>query len=277
MANAAHPVIERTDERPFALLTGASRGIGAAYARLLANRGYDLLLVSRDETRLTQLARELETNHRVQAHVFIADLAQPDAAQQLFVESRQYRQTPNMLINNAGFGLYGEFVSHPLPRIREMLHVHVQTVVESIRLFLPGMIERGSGTIINVASLAGMVPLPYFAEYAATKAFLVSFSEALAEEVREAGVLVQVCCPGQTKTDFQASAGVHLTTRIPMQTAEQVAHASLAALPGKRCVVTIGWQGKLAALVTKWAPRMTLIRTAGRKIRSAIRSGPTSS
>ena len=184
MSNPDHPAVERTDVNPFAVVTGASRGIGAAYARLLASRGYDLLLVSRDEARLTHLSRELETNHRVQAHVFIADLAQPDAAHQLFVEGRRYRQTPDMLINNAGFGLYGEFVSHPLPRIQEMLHVHVRTVVESIRLFLPGMIERGSGTIINVASIAGLLPIPHFAEYAATKAFLVSFSEALAEETR---------------------------------------------------------------------------------------------
>lgn len=260
---------------PFAIVTGASRGIGAAYARLLASRGYDLLLVSRDETRLTHLSRELETNHRVQAHVFIADLAQPAAAHQLFVESRQYRQTPEMLINNAGFGLYGEFVSHPLPRIQEMLQVHVQTVVESIRLFLPGMIERGSGSIINVASIVGMLPIPYFAEYAATKAFLVSFSEALAEEVRATGVCIQACCPGQTETDFHASAGLRPPTRLPMQTAAQVVHTSLAALSNKRPVVTIGWQGWLAALVMKWFPRIAL-KTAGRITRLATRSGPTS-
>ena len=278
MANADHgsPVIERTHVNPFAILTGASRGIGAAYARLLASRGYDLLLVSRDETRLTSLSRELETNHRIQAHVFLTDLAQPDAAHQLFVESRQYRQTPDMLINNAGFGLYGEFVSHSLPRIQEMLHLHVQTVVESIRLFLPGMIERGSGTIINVASIVGLLPIPYFAEYAATKAFLVSFSEALAEEVRETGVLIQACCPGQTETDFHESSGFRPSGRLPMQTADQVAHVSLAALRNKHPVVTIGWQGRLTALVIKWLPRRFLIRTAGRFIRTAARSSPTS-
>ena len=260
---------------PFAIVTGASRGIGTAYARLLASRDFELLLVSRDETRLTHLARELETNHRVQAHVFIADLAQPDAAQQLFVECRRHRQTPDMLINNAGFGLYGEFVSHPLPRIQEMLHVHVRTVVESIRLFLPGMIERGSGTIINVASIAGMIPIPYFAEYAATKAFLVSFSEALAEEVRETGVCIQACCPGQTETDFHASAGFRPASLLRMQTADQVARTSLAAVPNKRPVVTIGWQGWLAALVMKWFPRMVL-KAAGRIIRPTTRSAPTS-
>ncbi|MCY4133288.1 MAG: SDR family oxidoreductase [Nitrospira sp.] len=275
MPNPDHPVVERQDMNPLAIVTGASRGIGAAYARLLASRGYDLLLVSRDETRLVPFVRELETNYGVQAHVFIADLAQPDAAHQLFVESRRYRQTPDMLINNAGFGLYGEFVSHPLPRIQEMLHLHVRTVVESIRLFLPGMIERGSGTIINVASIAGMIPIPYFAEYAATKAFLVSFSEALVEETRDTGVVIQACCPGQTETDFHASAGFRPDSLLPMQTADQVAQTSLAALPNKRPVVTIGWQGWLAALVMKWLPRMAL-KAAGRITRPATRSDLTS-
>lgn len=275
MATPEHPVVERTDVNPFAVLTGASRGIGAAYAHLLASRGYDLLLVSRDETRLTHLSRELETTHRIQAHVFIADLARPDAAHQLFVESRQYRQTPEMLINNAGFGLYGEFISHPLPRIQAMLHLHVQAVVESIRLFLPGMIERGSGSMINVASIAGMIPIPHFAEYAATKAFLVSFSEALAEEVRPTGVVVQACCPGVTETDFHESAGYRPSSFLPIQTAAQVAHTSLDALPKKRAVVTIGWQGKLTALLTKWVPRTALIKFAGRITRRITRSGPT--
>ena len=274
MPDPDHPVVERTDMNPFAIVTGASRGIGAAYARLLASRGYDLLLVSRDETRLTQLARELQANHHIQAHVSIADLARPDAAHQLFVESRQCRQTPDMLINNAGFGLYGEFVSHPLPRIQEMLHVHVRSVVESIRLFLPGMIERGSGTIINVASIAGLLPIPHFAEYAATKAFLVSFSEALAEETRDTGVVVQACCPGQTETDFHITSGFRPPSLLPMQTAGEVAHTSLVALPNKGPVVTIGWQGTLTALAMKWLPRTFLIRTVGRITRLTTRSGP---
>lgn len=269
MPNPDHPVVEHTDLNPFAVVTGASRGIGTAYAHVLANQGHDLLLVSRDETRLTHLARELKANHGIQAHVFVADLAQPDAAHQLFVESRQYRQTPDVLINNAGFGLYGEFISHPLPRIQEMLYVHVRTVVESIRLFLPGMIERRSGTIINVASIAGLLPIPHFAEYSATKAFLVSFSEALAEETRDTGVVIQACCPGQTETDFHNTAGYRPPGLLPVQTADQVAHVSLAALPNKGPVVTIGWQGKLTALAIKWLPRTFLVKSVGRITRLA--------
>ena len=250
---------------PFAVLTGASRGIGAEYARALAGQGYDLLLVSRDAARLAQLSRELESNAHVRVHVCIADLAQPHAAHQLFAESRRHRHTPDVLINNAGFGLYGDFVSHPLSRIQEMLQLHIHTVVESMRFFLPGMVERGSGVIINVASLAGMLPIPYFAEYAATKAFLLSLSEAMAREVRSTGVYIQVCCPGLTETDFHASAGVRPTGLFAFHTATQVVRESLAAVRKKRTVVTIGRLGKLFAMLTKWLPRSVLVNMAGRR------------
>ncbi len=254
-------------QNPFAVITGASKGIGAEYARALAGRGYDLLLVARDEARLAQLARELETTADVRAHVCVADLAQPDAAQRLFAESRRHRHVPDLLINNAGFGLCGEFVSQPLPRLREMVQLNVQTVAESVRLFVPGMVERGSGAIINVASIAGMMPIPYVAEYAATKAFVLSLSESLAREVRAAGVCVQACCPGQTDTDFHASAGASASGSVGLQTTAQVVRESLAALETKRPVVTIGWQGTLTALAMRWMPRGVLINLAGRQAR----------
>lgn len=256
-----------TSDKPFAIITGASRGIGAEYARELASQGHDLLLVGRDTERLTRLSQELETAHSIHAHGCTLDLAQPNSAHQLFVIAREYRQAPDFVINNAGFGLYGEFVSHSLPRIQQMLQLHIQTVVESIRLFLPGMIERGSGTIINVASIAGMLPIPYFAEYAATKAFLISFSEALAEEVKSTGVYIQACCPGQTDTDFHASAGFRPSNPMAVQTASQVVEVSLAALKNKQQVVTIGWQGWLSSLLTKWVPRKILTRETGRRTR----------
>ncbi|MDD9819835.1 MAG: SDR family oxidoreductase [Nitrospira sp.] len=257
-----------SQQNPFVVLTGASRGIGAEYARVLASQGYDLLLVSRDAARLAQLSHELETSARVHAHVCIADLAQPGAAHQVFAESRRYRQTPDMLINNAGFGLFGDFASHPLPRIQAMLHLHVHTVTESIRLFLPGMMERGSGVIINVTSIAGMVPIPYLAEYAATKAFLLSLSEALAREVQSNGVYIQACCPGPTETDFHTSAGFRPSNPyIRRQTSAQVVRESLAAVRKKRPVVTIGWQGKLVALAMRYVPNAILMRMAGRRAR----------
>lgn len=259
-----------TTSNPFAIITGASRGIGAEYARELACQGHDLLLVARDEERLSKLSLELKTNYSVHAHVSILDLAQPQSAHQLFVAAREYRQTPDLLIHNAGFGLYGEFVSHSLPKIQQMLQLHIQSVVESTRLFLPGMIELGSGSIINVSSIAGMLPIPYFAEYAATKAFLNSFSEALAEEVHSTGVHIQACCPGQTKTDFHASAGFRPSSPMSMQTASQVVQVSLAALKNKQRVVTIGWQGTLSSLLTKLVPRKILTRETGRRTRPPI-------
>ncbi len=254
-------------QNPFAIVTGASRGIGAEYARVLAGQGYDLLLAARDDARLAELSRELETNARVHVRMCIADLAQPHAAHHLFAESRRYRHTPDVLINNAGFGLYGAFVSQPLPRIQAMLQLHIQMVVESMRLFLPGMVERGSGVIINVASLAGMLPIPYFAEYAATKAFMLSLSEAVAREVRSTGVYIQVCCPGPTETDFHTSAGVHPAGPFSFYSATQVVRESLAAIRKKRTVVTIGRQGKLFAMLTKWIPKSVLVNLAGRRAR----------
>ena len=190
-----------TNTNPFAVITGASRGIGAEYARALARRGFDLLLVSRDEARLQGLATELRNAHPIEVETEVLDLAQPDAGHKLFVAAKDRRPAVDLLINNAGFGMYGDFATMPLPRIQEMLHLHINTVVDSTRLFLPSMIERQSGAIINVASVAGFFPIPYMAEYAATKAFMNSFSEALAEEVRSAGVSIQACFPGYTKSN----------------------------------------------------------------------------
>jgi short-subunit dehydrogenase len=253
----------REDGRPLALITGASRGIGAAYARALAAKGYDLLLVSRDKARLDQEASELTKRHPVSVEIEVADLAAPDAANRLYVSARHRRRTLDLLINNAGFGLFGEFVDLPMARIQEMLRLHVHTIVESIRLFLPGMIERGTGRIINVASVAGLLPVPYLAEYAATKAFLITFSEALAEEVRSSGVRVQVCCPGSTETDFHATAGFRPKNPLGAWSADEVAAASLAALERGPVLLTIGWQGWVTAWAARWIPRTWLVRAAG--------------
>ncbi|MGH7255142.1 MAG: SDR family NAD(P)-dependent oxidoreductase, partial [Nitrospirales bacterium] len=216
-------------ERPIAIVTGASRGIGAEYARALAGRGRDVLLVARDKARLDQLAEELRARHAVSVEVAVIDLAEPDAAHRLFSAARQFRPVADVLVNNAGFGYFGEFVDMPLARIQAMLRLHVNTVVESVRLFLPAMLERRRGAIINVSSVAGFLSLPYLAEYAATKAFLNAFSEALAEEVRDSGVLIQACCPGSTDTDFHATAGFRPRNPLGAQDPAEVVAVSLAA------------------------------------------------
>jgi short-subunit dehydrogenase len=259
-------------EHPFAVITGASRGIGAAYARELAARGYDLLLVARDVERLTALAQQLHARHGVIAEIEWLDLAQADAAHRLYAAARLRRQHTGLLINNAGFGLFGPFVAQPLPRIQEMLRVHVATVVETIRLFLPGMVERRSGTIITVASTAGLFSTPYFAEYSATKAFLIRFCESLAEEVRADGVRIQVCCPGTTTdTNFHATAGFRLEHRFGADSASRVAAVSLDALADGPVVLMIGRRGRWLERFARWAPRAWLAREAGRYLRRRLR------
>ncbi|WP_447980475.1 SDR family NAD(P)-dependent oxidoreductase [Candidatus Nitrospira bockiana] len=249
---------------PFAVITGASRGIGAAYAKALAARGYDLLLVARDRPRLAALADEIGKQHGVAVDVEAMNLADRDAAERLFVAARQRAASVSLLVNNAGFGLFGRFIDHPMPRIQEMLRLHLDTVVGATRLFLPGMLERRSGSIVVVASTAGFLAVPYMAEYAATKAFLISFTRALAEEVAPFGVRLQVCCPGSTETDFHRTAGFRPDHPLGARTAEEVAAASLRGLQRGRVVVTVGWQGGLLRAGTGVLPAGWLTRWAGR-------------
>ncbi|TLY28308.1 MAG: SDR family oxidoreductase [Nitrospirae bacterium] len=257
----------QTGIRPFAIVTGASRGIGAEYARALARRGFDLLLVSRNKDRMNRLALELTGRHRVQIDSEALDLAEPEAAHRLYVAARQRRPTVNLLINNAGFGLFGEFVEMPMARIQEMLRLHVNTVVESVRLFLPGMIEQRSGAIINIASIAGFFSVPYLAEYAATKAFLITFSEALAEEVRPFRVRIQVCCPGSTETDFHVTAGFKPKNPLGTQHAAVVVDASLAALERGPTLVLVGWRGRVISWLSRCVPRTILVRAAAARMK----------
>jgi short-subunit dehydrogenase len=253
--------------RLFAVVTGASRGIGAEYAKALAAAGYDVLLVARDEVLLKNLASELRDRHKVVMHTEVMDLALPDAAQRLYVAARQRRDHVDLLINNAGFGAFGPFIDVPMPRIQEMLRLHVNTIVESMRLFLPGMVERSRGAVINVASTAGLFALPFMAEYAATKTFLMTFSQALAEEVRPFGVRIQACCPGSTETDFHQTSGFRANNPLGSDTAAQVVAASLAALYRGPVVVTIGWRGRLVRWLTRFIPAAVVTRLAGRWLR----------
>ncbi|MEW6247008.1 MAG: SDR family oxidoreductase [Nitrospirota bacterium] len=257
------------DGRPFAVVTGSSRGIGAAYAHALASKGYDLLLVARDQEALDRLRVELSAYAVSVSHELI-DLSEPEAAHRLYVAACQFRGLPDLLVNNAGFGLFGEFAEMPMARIQQMLRLHVNTVVESMRLFLPGMVERRSGAIVNVASIAGLFAVPHMAEYAATKAFLINFSQALDEEVRRSGVRIQVCCPGSTDTEFHRTAGFRPRNPFGSQRPEKVVRASLSALKQGPSLVTVGVSGVLLALVSRCVPRRVLIRGAGRWMKSPV-------
>lgn len=252
---------------PFAVITGASRGIGAEYARALAAQGYDVLLIGRDKTRLETLRQELQREHQREVWMESLDLSKPQAAETLYKLAQSYRSEVSLLVNNAGFGLYGDFAEMPLASIRDMLQLHMNTIVESIRLFLPDMLERKHGAIITVSSVAGFFPIPYITEYAATKAFLIAFSEGLARETNKQGVTIQVCCPGFTDTDFHQTAGHHPKHVLFAQSPQQVVQTSLRALQTKHTLVTIGWQGRLALWIGKIVPQRILMTLSGKAVK----------
>lgn len=252
-----------------AVITGGSRGIGEAYARQLAARGYALHLVARDAERLAQVAGEIRAHHRVAVEEIVLDLAQPDAAERLYSEIRRRRSAPvDLLVNNAGFGFAGEFADMPMPLAQDMMTLHLMTVTKMNRLFLPEMRARGAGAIINVASVAGLLPLPYRSLYAATKAFMVNLGEGLAVEARPHGVLVQTCCPGYTATEFHARAGMKVP-RTPggCQTADEVVAESLAGLDRRREFVVTGWRNRLLVSGLKMLPRRLVLWGASRSLK----------
>jgi uncharacterized protein len=217
-----------------ALITGASSGIGEEFARQLAARGYELVLVARRKERLEQLAEELPTT----AHIVPSDLA--TEAEKLHGKVTKLGVDIDLLVNNAGFGLRGRFADLDPEREAEMVRVNCEAVVTLTHAFLPAMIERGSGGVITVASTAGMQPVPYETTYAASKAFAVSFMEALSMELRGTGVKCLVVNPGPVKTEWQSTAGYDEDTRVMpgMISAERCVKDSLEAYDrGKRSVI----------------------------------------
>jgi short-subunit dehydrogenase len=184
------------------LITGASSGIGLELAKCFAADGCELILTARNTEALETLAKELRQAHKIQVRVLTADLSLPEAPKRIFAELSAQKINVDVLVNNAGFGAHGAFAGLSLPRQLEMLQVNITALTELTGLFLLGMIERRRGGILNVASVAGFVPGPNMAVYYATKAFVLSFTEALAEELAGSGLLVSALCPGPTTTNF---------------------------------------------------------------------------
>lgn len=184
------------------LITGASSGIGEVFARKLAARGRNVLLVARSEDKLITLCNELGRSNSIRAQYVALDLSRPDAAEQLFAETEKRGLTIDLLVNNAGFGSMGDFSKLELARELNMIDLNIKSLVELTYKFLAPMRERRQGAIINVASTAGFQAVPFMATYAATKAFVLSFSEALWEENRPHGIKVMALCPGVTETNF---------------------------------------------------------------------------
>ncbi|OGQ49632.1 MAG: hypothetical protein A3I10_03785 [Deltaproteobacteria bacterium RIFCSPLOWO2_02_FULL_57_26] len=238
------------------LITGASSGIGAAFARSLASQGYDLVLVARREAQLRSLADEVQRKFNVNAQVFPADLSDPTQVKRLETQVAEIGDL-EILINNAGFGVPGKFVEIQAERNAEMIQVHILATVRLCRAALPGMISRGRGSIINVSSIAAFMATPRNATYSATKAYLNVFSEALQDELKGTGIRVQALCPGLTHTEFHDHPGYEdYKRRIPeffwMQ-AEDVVRESLDALKKGRVICIPGFKNRLiVAIIRNW-------------------------
>jgi short-subunit dehydrogenase len=247
-----------------ALITGASSGIGLELAKLLAQGGYDLMLVARRRDRLDELGQALARAHGIRYRAIDVDLADPGAVEEI---SRRLDDPTavDILVNNAGFGDLGAFATMDIEAERRMVRVNVGALTDLTRLVLAGMLGRRRGRILNVASTAGFVPGPYMAVYYASKAYVISFSEALAEELRGSGVTVTVLCPGPTRTEFQAVAHMEAARlfRMPgVMDAAPVARAGYRGLMrGKRMVVP-GVMNRILPFAIRFSPRWMVARVS---------------
>jgi len=248
----------------WALVTGGSSGIGWAFAEQLAARGANLVLTARRADRLAQLADDVTSRYKVQARIFAADLARPQAPAEIFRFTEQKRIPIELLINNAGFGAYGEFRKVEAARLLDMVQVNVASVVHLTHLFLPAMVERRSGYVLIVASTAAFQPVPYISTYAATKGFDLLFAEGIAEEVRRYGVRVCALCPGSTVSEFHEVAGQPLHIAGPQEPNEKVARVGLRALAGGKPRVISGTRNWLTVEAQRLAPRRLVTRVAAR-------------
>ncbi|MBC8030924.1 MAG: SDR family oxidoreductase [Pyrinomonadaceae bacterium] len=250
------------------LITGASSGIGEVFARKLAARGRNVLLVARSEDKLITLCNELGRSNSIRAQYVALDLSEPDAAERLFAEAEKRSLTIDLLINNAGFGSMGDFSQLDLARELNMIDLNIKSLVELTYKFLAPMRERKQGAIINVASTAAFQPVPFMATYAATKAFVLSFSEALWEENRPFGIKVMALCPGVTETNFfEAARGKKPPARVS-QTPEEVVDTALKGLARGKSHIISGWTNFFLTQSERLAPRSLVTRVAGRMMRS---------
>jgi uncharacterized protein len=242
---------------PIALITGASSGIGWELAKLFAADGYDLVLVARNVDRLNQLAGDLSSKFGVTCHVMPTDLASHEERLALFRQLQDRKITIDVLVNNAGFGVFSPFYDTPLARQLEMIEVNITALTHLTHLFLPGMVKRGSGKILNIASTAGFQPGPFMAVYYATKAYVISFTEAIRSEVDGTGVSVTTFCPGVTKTQFHEIAGIEKVSPAGflLMSAEKAARIAYHGMEKNRGVVISGWKNRIIITITRHAPR----------------------
>ena len=250
-----------------ALVTGASSGIGAAFARALRKRGRPVVLVARRADRLASLCAELGGD--AAALAVSLDLTEPDAGERLERALAERAITVDLLVNNAGMGHTGRFLEQPPEKVASMLDLNVRAVMDLTRRFVPPMIARGQGGVINVVSTSAFQPVPFLAVYAASKVFVLSFTEALADELKGTGVTVQALCPGLTESEFHQTAGTDqvLFTKTGMMSAEAVVERSLRALDRGTLRVVAGWHNRLLVNVQRFLPQALVRGVAGHLFR----------
>ena len=270
----------RGDPRPLAVITGASSGIGREFADLFARDGHDLIIVARRQDALELLARSLSERYGIVCEPFAADLGRRLEREHLAARLRAIDERIVALVNNAGLGTHGYFHETDLERELEIIEVNIAALTHLAKLVLPGMLARGRGRILNVSSVAAFQPGPLMTVYYASKAYVQSFSEALAEETAGTGVTVTALCPGPTITEFHAHAGIHADAPVagaPPMSSRDVAEAGyLGASRGKRVVVT-GLRNKVVVLANRFLSRkrMTkLVRRLQERRRESLRARP---
>ncbi len=252
----------------YTLITGASSGIGEAFARRLASEGNNLFLVARSEEKLRSLCNELSAKHRISAEFLAADLIDVDSDLMVFEATKKMGIEIDWLINNAGFGSMGDFAKLDLERELEMIELNITAVVALTHHFLQKMRERGRGTIINISSGASFQPIPFFATYAATKAFVTSFTEAIAEENRPFGVRILALCPGTTDSGFFEASKIKNPIKVKgVQTPDQVVDAALKALESGKSKVVSGWINYLVASAVNVLPNSLITRVMAKPLR----------
>ncbi|MBD3281619.1 SDR family NAD(P)-dependent oxidoreductase [Candidatus Uhrbacteria bacterium] len=268
MADTIRTSLEPTKvKKDYALITGASSGIGEAFARLFASKNKPLILIAQNEDKLKTLAAELREKHNVDVRFIASNLARSKTLPELPGKLKRMGITVDILVNNAGFGKYEAEHKIRYEDSLNMVNLNCRTLLGLTKLFLPEMLARKKGAIINIASAAGFFPVPYMATYAASKAFVINFSEALAEEVKDKGVRVVCACPGATSTNFQKRAGINASEhRDLMQLSDPftVAEQTIEALKNGKVLAIVGKTSFITKYAPLFAPRNILARIGKR-------------
>ncbi len=245
----------------YVLITGASSGIGFELAKVFAKHGHHLILTARSEDKLLELQKQVMTDFQIKAQVIVEDLSKPLGAQNLFNEVNERELSVEILVNNAGFGSHGLFQDSDLKRQKEMIQLNITTLMELTHLFLPAMLKSRSGKIMNLASTASFVPGPFMSVYYASKAFVLSFSEGLSEELRGSGVSVTAVCPGITDSGFQTVANIQnvpILKSAPSASSHQVATFAYKAMMRNQPVAIEGLMNRAMNFMIRLTPRFAV-------------------